>query len=327
MSTHAAAEPSAGLPRSPRFANPFAPGRLRDLGDSIPPTWMVLIGIVSVQAGAGIAKNLFGVLPPSAVVWLRLLTSAALLLVLARPALRGRTWADWAVVAGFGASLALMNFSIYQAIARIPMGIAVTIEFLGPLAVAVAGSRRKTDVVWVGLAAVGVVLLGRDDGSGTVTLAGVLFALLAAVGWAGYILLSAATGRRFSGTSGLAIASLVGVILVAPAGIAEGGTALLDPKLLLFGLLVGVLSSVVPYTLEMQALRKMPPRVFGILMSLEPAAAALIGLALLGEMLTVWQWAAVLCVVAASAGATRSQQRREQRKQREQTTEATEGPE
>lgn len=327
MSTHAAAEPSAGLPRSPRFANPFASGRLRALGDSIPPTWMVLIGIVSVQAGAGIAKNLFGVLPPSAVVWLRLLTSAALLLVLARPALRGRTWADWAVVAGFGASLALMNFSIYQAIARIPMGIAVTIEFLGPLAVAVAGSRRKTDVVWVGLAAVGVVLLGRDDGSGTVTLAGVLFALLAAVGWAGYILLSAATGRRFSGTSGLAIASLVGVILVAPAGIAEGGTALLDPKLLLFGLLVGVLSSVVPYTLEMQALRKMPPRVFGILMSLEPAAAALIGLALLGEMLTAWQWAAVLCVVAASAGATRSQQRSERRKQCEQTAEATEGPE
>ncbi|WP_017625587.1 EamA family transporter [Nocardiopsis chromatogenes] len=317
MSTDAAAEHPGGLPSAPRFANPFAAGRLRALGDSIPPTWMVLVGIVSVQAGAGVAKNLFAVLPPSAVVWLRLLTSAVLLLVLARPALRGRTRADWAVVVGFGAALALMNFSIYQAIARIPMGIAVTIEFLGPLAVAVAGSRRKTDVVWVGLAAVGVVLLGRDDGSGSVTLAGALFALLAAVAWAGYILLSAATGRRFSGTSGLAIASTVGVVLVAPAGIAEGGTALLDPRLLLFGLVVGLLSSVVPYTLEMQALRRMPPRVFGILMSLEPAAAALVGLALLGEMLTVWQWAAVLCVVAASAGATRSQQRCEKREQAE----------
>ena len=327
MSTDAAAEHPGGLPSAPRFANPFTAGRLRALGDSIPPTWMVLVGIVSVQAGAGVAKNLFAVLPPSAVVWLRLLTSAVLLLVLARPALRGRTRADWMVVVGFGAALALMNFSIYQAIARIPMGIAVTIEFLGPLAVAIAGSRRKTDVVWVALAAAGVVLLGRDDGSGTVTLAGVLFALLAAVAWAGYILLSAATGRRFSGTSGLAIASVVGVVLVAPAGIAEGGTALLDPRLLLFGLVVGLLSSVVPYTLEMQALRRMPPRVFGILMSLEPAAAALIGLALLGEMLTVWQWAAVLCVVAASAGATRSQQKRERRARPAEDRQDADGPE
>ncbi|MFC7330483.1 EamA family transporter [Marinactinospora rubrisoli] len=266
---------------------------------------MVLIGILSVQFGAGIAKNLFHSLPPSAVVWLRLLTSAVLLLLLARPALRGRTRADWLVVVGFGVSLATMNYAIYQSFARIPLGIAVTIEFLGPLTVAVLGSRRRIDLVWVALAAVGVLLLGFDDG-GDITAAGVAFALLAAVAWAAYILLSAATGQRFSGTSGLGVASMVGVLLIAPAGIAEGGTALLDPRLLLFGLAVGLLSSVVPYTLEMQALRRMPPRVFGILMSLEPAAAALVGLVVLGEFLSLWQWTAVACVVAASVGATRT---------------------
>ncbi|RCV51525.1 EamA family transporter [Marinitenerispora sediminis] len=269
---------------------------------------MVLIGILSVQLGAGIAKNLFHSLPPSAVVWLRLLTSAVLLLALARPALRGRTRADWLVVIGFGVSLATMNYAIYQSFARIPLGIAVTIEFLGPLTVAVLGSRRRIDLVWVALAAVGVLLLGRGDGG--VTAAGVAFALLAAVAWAAYILLSAATGQRFSGMSGLGIASLVGVLVVSPAGIAEGGSALLDPRLLLLGLAVGVLSSVVPYTLEMQALRRMPPRVFGILMSLEPAAAALVGLVVLGEFLSLWQWAAVACVVAASVGATRTERRR-----------------
>ncbi len=300
MDAHAAVNESGG-PFRARFSSGAA--LFRTAGDIIPPTWMVLIGILSVQLGAGIAKNLFGVLPPSAVVWLRLLTSAAVLLILARPALRGRTRADWLVVIGFGLCLATMNYAIYQSFARIPLGIAVTIEFLGPLAVAVAGSRRRIDLLWVVLAGTGVVLLGRSDGD--ITAAGVAFALLAGAAWAGYILLSAATGRRFSGTSGLAIASVVGVVLVAPAGIAEGGSALLDPRLLLLGLAVGLLSSVVPYTLEMQALRRMPPRVFGILMSLEPAAAALIGLVLLGEFLSTWQWLAVGCVVAASVGATR----------------------
>ncbi|MFC3994457.1 DMT family transporter [Nocardiopsis sediminis] len=301
MSAHATANAS---PRPLRIGLPPVGALLRAAGDTIPPTWMVLIGIVSVQMGAGIAKNLFGVLPPSAVVWLRLATSAVILVALARPALRGRTRADWMVAVGFGVCLALMNYSLYQAIARIPMGIAVTIEFLGPLAVAVAGSRRRVDLVWVALAGCGVLLLGRSDGD--ITFAGVAFALLAGVAWAGYILLSAATGRRFAGTSGLAIAAVVGVFVMAPVGIAEGGTALLDPRLLAIGAAVGLLSSVVPYTLEMQALRRMPPRVFGILMSLEPAAAALIGLALLGEVLSVWQWLAVGCVVGASVGATRT---------------------
>lgn len=283
---------------------PRAAALVRTAGSGVPPTWLVLVGILSVQLGAGIAKNLFGVLPPSAVVWLRLLTSALVLLAVARPSLRGHTRADWLVVTGFGLSLATMNYAIYESFARIPLGVAVTIEFLGPLAVAIAGSRRRSDLVWAALAATGVLVLGRGDGA--VNLAGAAFALLAGAAWAAYILLSAATGRRFSGTSGLALASVVGVVMIAPAGVSQGGAALLDPRLLLVGLAVGLLSSVIPYTLELQALRRIPPGVFGVLMSLEPAAAALIGMVLLGEFLSAWQWAAVACVITASVGATRS---------------------
>lgn len=272
--------------------------------DSMPPVWLILIGIVSVQTGAGVAKNLFEALPPAAVVWLRLLTSAVVLVVLARPVLHARSRTDWMVVVGYGVALAGMNFLIYQAFARIPLGIAVTIEYLGPLAIAILGSRRRVDLLWAGLAGLGVAALGVEFAS--LDPLGVLFAVLAAVAWAGYILLSAATGQRFSGASGVAIGSVVGVIVLAPAGIAEGGAALLDWRLLLFGLAVGVLSSVIPYTMELNALRRIPPRVFGVLMSLQPAAAALVGLVLLGELLTVWQWLAVACVILASAGSTRT---------------------
>ncbi|MBQ1081358.1 MULTISPECIES: DMT family transporter [unclassified Nocardiopsis] len=292
--------------------SPLSPGAA--LG-SLPPVWLVMISIVSVQTGAGVAKNLFEVLPPAAVVWLRLLTSAVILGLLVRPALRARSRTDWMVVIGYGVALASMNYFIYQAFARIPLGIAVTIEYLGPLAIAILGSRRRVDLLWAGLAGLGVAALGIEFRE--LDPVGVLFAVLAATAWAGYILLSAATGQRFSGASGLAIASVVGVLVLAPAGIAEGGAALLDWRLLLFGLAVGVLSSVVPYTLELNALRRMPPRVFGVLMSLQPAAAAMVGLVLLGELLTVWQWLAVGCVIAASAGATRTSADRDEQKHTE----------
>lgn len=288
--------------------SPGTPSPLRSAAESIPPVWLVMVSIISVQTGAGVAKNLFESLPPAAVVWLRLLTSAVLLVLVVRPALRAHSRGDWAVVVGYGIALALMNFFIYQAFARIPLGIAVTIEYLGPLAIAVLGSRRRVDLLWAGLAGLGVAALGLEPAA--LDPLGILFAVLAAAAWAGYILLSAATGQRFSGASGLAIAGVVGAVVIAPAGIAEGGAALLDWRLLLFGLAVGVLSSVVPYTLELNALRRMPPRVFGVLMSLQPAAAALVGLVLLGELLTVWQWVAVLCVIVASAGSTRASARR-----------------
>ncbi|MBE2999690.1 EamA family transporter [Nocardiopsis sp. HNM0947] len=290
------------------------PLSLRSAAEAVPATWLVLIGIISVQTGAGVAKGLFEQLPPTAVVWLRLLTSAVILVILVRPALRARTRGDWAVVIGYGTALALMNVFIYQAFARIPLGLAVTIEYLGPLMIAILGSRRRVDLLWAGLAGAGVAALGLERAD--LDPVGVLFAVLAAAAWAGYILLSAATGQRFSGASGLAIGSVVGVVLLGPPGIAEGGAALLDWRLALIGLAVGVLSSVVPYTLELTALRRMPPRVFGILMSLQPAAAALVGLVLLGEMLTVWQWLAVACVIAASAGSTRTSSRNDDRERK-----------
>ena len=266
--------------------------------------WLVLIGIVSVQAGAAIAKDLFGTISPTSMVFLRLVTSTLVLLAIARPSWRGRSRADWLVVAGFGVSLGLMNWAIYQSFARIPLGIAVTIEFIGPLTLAVLGSRRARDLVWVGLAALGVVLLGFEPAD--LDPAGVAFALLAGAAWASYILLSAQTGQRWPGFDGLAIASAFATLLLTGPAIVSGGTALLDPHVLLIGVLVGVLSSVIPYSCELVALRSLAPSVFGILMSLEPAAAALAAIVVLQELLSPIQWLAVVCVVIASVGATRS---------------------
>jgi inner membrane transporter RhtA len=272
----------------------------------IPAVWLVIGGIVSVQFGAAIAKDLFTVVPPTAMVWLRLVTSAVIFLVVARPRVRGRSRRDWLVALGFGVSLMTMNWAIYQSFAQIPLGIAVTIEFLGPLAVAVIGSHRLSHLIWVVLAGAGVALLGLSPAS--VTWAGVGFALLAGLGWACYIMLSAQTGRYWSGISGLAVASLVGAIFLAAPAIVEAGATLLEPRVLLLGLAIGLLSSVIPYSFELIALRRIPPRVFGILMSLEPAAAALAAILLLGEFLKPLQWVAMACVVVASVGATRSRE-------------------
>lgn len=266
--------------------------------------WLVVIGIISVQAGAAIAKDLFGTISPTSMVFLRLVTSTLVLLAVARPSVRGRSRTDWLVVAGFGASLGLMNWAIYQSFSRIPLGIAVTIEFIGPLTLAVVGSRKARDLVWVGLAAIGVALLGFEPAD--LDVVGVLFALLAGVAWAAYILLSAQTGQRWPGFDGLAIASAFATLLLTGPAIVSGGTALLDPHVLLIGALVGVLSSVIPYSCELVALRSLAPSVFGILMSLEPAAAALAAIVVLNELLSPIQWLAVACVVAASVGATRS---------------------
>ena len=266
--------------------------------------WLVLAGIVAVQVGAAIAKDLFDEITPTGLVWLRLATSAVLLTALARPVLRGRSRDDWLVVAGFALSLGLMNWAIYQSFARIPLGLAVTIEFVGPLLLAVLGSRRARDLVWVGLAAAGVLLLGLEPGR--LTVAGVLFALLAGAGWAAYILLSAGTGRRWPGLDGLAVASVLATVVLTPYAVADAGDRLLDTRVLMIGALVGLLSSVIPYSCELVALRSIRPAVFGVLMSLEPAAAALAAIVLLREFLTPLQWLAVGCVVAASVGATRT---------------------
>ncbi|WP_240686808.1 EamA family transporter [Amycolatopsis suaedae] len=270
---------------------------------AIPPPMQVLVGIVSVQLGAAFAKQLFATVGPAGTVTLRLFFAAVVLMLIWRPAIRmGRDAIP--VVLGYGLVLAAMNIFFYQAIARIPLGIAVTIEFLGPLAVALAGSRRWRDVLWALLAGAGVVLLA--EGRGDVSLLGMAFALAAGACWAAYILLGAALGSRTSEGNGLALAMTIGAMAAMPFGIVETGTGLLEPWVLMIGLAVALLSSVIPYSLELEALRKIPPRVFGVLMSLEPAVAALAGLIVLGELLAPLQWLAVCCVVAASVGATRT---------------------
>ena len=271
---------------------------------------MIGIGIVSVQFGAGLADRLFRQIPPAAVTGLRLWTAALAMVALSgrgfaravRDARERRAFADVAVAVSFGISLGVMNFSIYQAFARIPLGVAVTIEFLGPLAVAVAGSRHLRDVGWVVLAAIGVVLL-TQGGHGHLDLTGVMFAGVAAACWAAYIVLSSATGRRFPGSSGLAIAMVVSAVLVTPPAVVAGGRAMFRPAVLATGAAIGVLSSVIPYRLELESLRRMPMRLFGVWMSMEPAVAALIGLVMLGQHLSIAEWVAICCVMVACAGA------------------------
>src|SRR4051812_45362027 len=218
--------------------------------------------------------------------------------------MRGRTRGDWLVVVAFGLVLGLMNWSIYQSFARIPIGLAVTLEFVGPLTLAVLGSRRVRDLVWVGLAGLGVLLLGVQPAD--LTWAGVGFALLAGASWACYILLSAQTGRRWPGVDGLAVASVVATLLLTPLALGRYAGQVADGRILAIGAAVGLLSSVIPYTCELVALRSLRPAVFSILMSLEPAAAALAGLVVVGELLDPLQLGAMACVVAGSVGATRS---------------------
>jgi inner membrane transporter RhtA len=269
---------------------------------AIPPPALVLLGIVSVQVGSALAKHLFSAVGSLGTVALRLFFAAAVLMLWWRPSLRMKRSA-WNAVLGYGVILGLMNLSFYLALARIPLGIAVTIEFLGPLAVALAGSRRWLDAFWAVLAAGGVTLL--MEGRGNLNLVGCLLALAAGACWGLYILLGAALGRHTTGGHGLALGMVVAALVAVPFGVVVSGTALIQPRVLVAGLGVALLSSVIPYSVELEALRKMPPRVFGILMSLEPAMAALIGLIVLQESLRASQWVAVLCVVAASAGATR----------------------
>ena len=269
---------------------------------AIPPPTLLLLGIVSVQLGSALAKHLFSTVGSFGTVALRLFFAAAVLMLFWRPSLHMNR-RTWTVVLSYGVTLGLMNECFYLALARIPLGIAVTISFLGPLAVALAGSRRWLDALWAVLAAGGVVLL--MEGRGDLNLVGILFALAAGTCWGLYILVGAALGRHTTEGNGLALGMAVAAMVAVPFGVADSGTALIQPWVLVAGLGVALLSSVIPYSLDLEALRRIPPRVFGILMSLEPAVAALIGLIVLQESLLWTQWIAVLCVVAASAGATR----------------------
>jgi inner membrane transporter RhtA len=236
-------------------------------------------------------------------VLLRLFLSAVILLAIARPSLRGRSRADMGAAIMFGVVLAAMNWSFYEAINRLPLGVAVTIEFTGPLVVAVAGSRRLLDLVWVVLAGAGVALLALRSGDQQgIHALGVVLALLAATCWALYILLSQRVGAAFAQLDGLAIALAVGTFLMLPAGIVQGGRALLTPHVLLGGLAVALLSSLIPYSLEITALRRLTAYRFGLLMSLEPAVAALAGVLVLGQQVTAVLAVALTMVIGASVG-------------------------
>ncbi len=271
---------------------------------SVPPQVLLLGSIASVQFGAAFANTLFDEAGPGGVVFLRLALSALMLTVAVRPALRGHTRQDLAVVLAYGLILGFMNWSFYAALDRLPIGVAVTLEFTGPLAVAIAGSRRALDLVWALLAGGGVLLLAFGGDHSEIDPLGVLFALCAGALWAGYILASKRVGATFAQLDGLAIALCVGAVVTLPVGIIQGGAALGRPGLIAGGAVVALLSSIIPYSLELTALRRLRAATFGLLMSLEPAVAALAGVLVLGQALQPVTVLAILMVVAASAGTT-----------------------
>ncbi|MFJ8821404.1 EamA family transporter [Streptomyces sp. NPDC102467] len=285
-------------------AEPAAEAR----GGSLGPVGLVLAGCVSVQFGGALAVSLMPRVGAVGVVTLRLVVAALVLMVVCRPRLRGHSRADWGTVVAFGVAMGAMNMLFYQAAARIPLGLAVTFEVLGPLALSVVASRRAVNFVWAGLALCGVFLLGgAGDGLGGLDLVGVAFAVAAGAMWATYIIFSARTGRRFPQADGLALAMAVAAVLSLPLGIAASGTRLLDPVTIGLGSAVAILSSVLPYTLELIALRRLPASTFAVMMSLEPAIAALAGFLVLSQALTLIQALAIALVIGASMGAVRTQ--------------------
>lgn len=261
--------------------------------------------MASIQLGAALATTLFSRVGPAGTVLLRLVTATVLLLALIRPPLRGYTRRQLALAGLFGLVLAGMNLCFYGAIARLPLGVVVAVEFLGPLGVALAGSRHPIDLLWAALAAGGVLALVHPGG-GAVDGVGLVLALGAAVLWGVYILISARVGRAFPGTRGLVLAMCAAAIVVAPLGLIESGSELLDPKVLALGAAVGGLASAIPYTFELEALRRIRPHVFGVLMSLEPAIAAVAGLVVLGQHLSALELTGILLVSLASLGASRA---------------------
>lgn len=263
-------------------------GRLRERAGSVPPTSLVLLAILLMQIGSATAKGLFETVGPSGAVFLRVAVAAALCTAIWRLPARGLPVSDYAVAAVFGLVLGGMNLCFYQALDRIPLGVAVTLEFTGPLAVAIFGSRRVLDLAWGVLAAGGIFLLSPlaafGAGSGPpIDPVGAGFALLAGGFWAFYILLGGLVGRSLGSGAGLVLSTCVAAVALAPMGIAGGGAGLLRPEVLMGGLAIALLSTAIPYSLELEALKSIPARVFGVLMSLEPAVAALIGFVVLSE--------------------------------------------
>ena len=271
--------------------------------NAIPPVPAVLLAIVSVQSGAAIAKGLFPVIGAAGTASLRIGISALILLIAYRPNFRTITAKQWKIVIPYGLALGAMNLIFYLSIERIPLGLAVTLEFIGPLLLAVAGSRRWVDFLWVILAAAGIVLIAPWTNDG-VDLTGVFFALLAGAFWATYIVLGGKVSKIMKGGDAVATGMLVATVLIIPFGFFDGGLNSLTPTLFELGIALALLSSAIPFSLEMKALGQLPARTFSILMSLEPAVASICALIFLQEYLTVNEILAVVFVIVASAGAT-----------------------
>ena len=275
----------------------------------VPAPVLVLGAIVSVQFGSAIARTMFDDVSPLGVTFLRQALAALVLLAITRPAVQRWTRRQWVAVSLYGAALAGMNAAFYSALQYIPLGVAVTIEFLGPLALALAMTRRWRDAVWALVAAAGVVLLGAGA-QGSASMTGLLLALLAGAFWAAYILTSAKVGLEFPGLDGLAVALVIASVLTAPFGAASAMVVFTDPSLLARGLAVALLSSILVYGLEMAALRRMSARVFSVMLSLEPAVAALAGFVVLGQLLTGTDIVGLVLVSIASAAVAYSSKER-----------------
>nr|WP_202431364.1 EamA family transporter [Streptomyces sp. SID7804] len=306
VTTPSAATPSTAPATGQPGSAPAPDGAPRGRG-ALGSVGLVLAGGISVQFGGALAVTLMPRAGALGVVTLRLLVAAVVLMVLCRPRLRGHSRTDWSTVIVFGVAMAAMNGLFYQSVARIPLGPAVTLEVLGPLALSVLASRRAVNLVWAALALAGVFLLGGGGGFSGLDPLGVAFALGAGAMWAAYIVFSARTGRRFPQADGLALAMAVAAVLFLPLGVIESGTRLVEPTTLALGAAVALLSSVLPYTLELLALRRLPASTFAILMSLEPALAATAGFLILDQALSAAEAAAIALVIAASMGAVRTQ--------------------
>ncbi|MFF1894472.1 DMT family transporter [Streptomyces sp. NPDC058206] len=303
-----AAEPAAAAVAVPEAVFALGGGPVRPGGRraALAPVALVVAGGLSVQFGSAVAALLMPRAGALGVVTLRLVVAAVVLLVVCRPKLRGHSRADWGTVVAFGVAMGAMNMLFYQALDRIPLGAAVTLEVLGPLALSVIASRRLINFVWAGLALGGVFLLG-GGGFDRLDPLGAAFALGAGAMWATYIVFSARTGRRFPQADGLALAMVVAAVLSLPLGILESGAKLAVPSTLAMGAAVALMSSVLPYTLELMALRRLPAHTFAVLMSLEPAIAATAGFLILDQALTATDALAIALVIGASMGAVRSQ--------------------
>ncbi|MFZ0597606.1 MAG: DMT family transporter [Flavobacterium sp.] len=270
---------------------------------NIPPIYAVLLAIISVQCGAAIAKSLFPTIGAAGTASIRIGVSAIILLIAYRPNLKAITREQWKIVVPYGLSLGAMNLIFYLAIERIPIGLAVTLEFIGPLLVAIVGSKRLIDYCWVLLAAIGIALIAPWTNN-RVDIIGVAFALLAGALWAAYIILGGKISKIMNGGEAVSTGMLFAALLILPFGFYENGLANLTPKLFGMGIALALLSSAIPFTLEMKALGQLPPRTFSILMSLEPAAASICAFIFLQEHLNFYEILAVVCVVIASAGST-----------------------